>query len=145
MPEPFGSLSPFDPLAQLRAANVTLEDSGTTKIGDAKVRHYRGPARVPFTPPSSANLPPTTLTLTFDLYVDSNNRLVRWVQITKQPGVATEVTSQLDFSDYGIDVNVTAPPPDQVLRESDLPPGTLDPTVGVDDVEGTDQCWDPCD
>jgi hypothetical protein len=52
---------------------------------------------------------------------------------------------RLDFSDYGIDVNVTAPPPDQVLRESELPPGTLDPTVAVDDVEGTDQCWDPCD
>jgi hypothetical protein len=67
--------------------------------------------RAPYTPPSS-NGPTIIVTSTFDIYVDTHNRLVRLHSVDRQAiGTSTE---QIDFSDYGIAVHVTAPPANQV-------------------------------
>jgi hypothetical protein len=116
---PFTSLNPFDPLAGLQANHVKLTDLGTTKLGNQTVHHYRGTQRVPYTPPSSSG-PAETLTVTFDIYVDGHDRLVRLTSTTKQPGVPEGSTAQVDFADYGVRVNVTAPPADQVYTAPDV-------------------------
>jgi hypothetical protein len=120
---PFSSLNPFDPLAGLQAHHVKLTDLGTTKLGKQTVHHYQGTERVPFTPPSSSG-PPETLTATFDIYVDSHDRLVRLTSTTKQPGISEGSKAQIDFADYGVRVNVTAPPADQVYTAPDVPAHT---------------------
>jgi len=108
-------LNPFDPLAQFRSHHVTLKDFGVTRLGDQTVHRYEGTERPSFTPPSSRG-PRETLTVVFDIYVDSHDRLVRLTSITKQPGVAAAATAQIDFADYGVRVNVTAPPADEVYE-----------------------------
>jgi hypothetical protein len=120
---PFSSLNPFDPLAGLQANHVKVTDLGTTKLGNQTVHHYQGTQRVPYTPPSSSG-PAETLTVTFDIYVDSHDRLVRLTSTTKQPGVAEGSKTQIDFADYGVRVNVTAPPADEVYTAPDVPPHT---------------------
>jgi hypothetical protein len=61
--------------------------------------------------------------VTFDIYVDARNRLARLHQVVEEPGLGTSV-GQVDFSDDGVHVNVTAPPADQVAHESDITPHT---------------------
>lgn len=108
----FTSLNPFDPLAQLREHHVTLKDLGITQLGGQAVHRYEGTEHFAYSPSSIG--PRETLTVTFDIYVDSHDRLVRLTSATEQPGVAEAARTQIDFSDYGVRVNVTAPPPNEV-------------------------------
>jgi hypothetical protein len=113
-------LNPFDPLAVFKDHHVKLDDRGVTRLGDQSVRHYQGVMHILYTPPST-NGPTVTVTSTIDIYVDTHNRLVRLHAIEQSPSVGTS-TAQIDFSDYGVHVNITAPPASQVVRDSDLPP-----------------------
>lgn len=117
------SLNPFDPLAQLRGQHVKLKDLGMTRLGGQAVHQYQGTQRIRYTPPSTSG-PTVTLTAAFDMYVDSHDRLVRLTSITKQPGMADGAKTQVNVSDYGVHVNVTAPPADQVYTPPDTPPHT---------------------
>jgi hypothetical protein len=109
---PFSTLNPFDPLAQLRAQHVTLTDLGTTRLGNQTVRHYTGTQSAPQTPRTTGGTHEKPAAK-FDIYVDSHDRLVRLISTTGQPQLV-ETTMQLDFADYGVRVEVTAPPADQV-------------------------------
>lgn len=120
---PFSSLNPFDPLAQLREQHVELKDLGITSLGDHSVRQYHGTRVVSYTPPSSSG-PRETLTVEFDIYVDSHNRLVRLTSTTKRPEIADGATTQIDFADYGVHVGVTAPPADQIYSPPNVSPNT---------------------
>lgn len=115
-------LNPFDPLAFLKDNDVKLDDRGMTRLGNQSVHHYHGVMRIPYTPPST-NGATVTVTSTLDIYVDTQNRLVRLRSVDHQPRIGTSSTL-IEFSDYGVRVNVTAPPADQVYSPPDVPPNT---------------------
>lgn len=100
---------PFDPLAQLRQdpGTTSIQDLGTTQIGAETVHHYNATG-------------PKTRGGSLDIYVDSNNRLNR-LRFVLNFGAGLDGGMQMDFSDYGVRVNVTAPPADEVVPATDLP------------------------
>ncbi len=104
---------PFDLLAQLRQdpGTTSIQDLGTTQIGAEKVHHYKA------TGPKTPGVSPILIA---DIYVDSNNRLVR-LRYVMNFGAGAAGAIQMDFSDYGVPVNVTAPPADEVVPVTDLP------------------------
>ena len=120
-------LNPFDPLAVFTALHITLDDHGMTRLGDQPVRHYHGVKRTPFTPPSTDG-PTVIVTSTIDVYADGQNRLVRLYAVDQEPQFGAS-TLQVDFSDYGINVNITAPPADQVYTPPSVPPRTSTPAT----------------
>jgi hypothetical protein len=110
----FADLSPFDPLALFRGHFLKVDDLGMTRLRGEDVHHYRGTERTTYDD-GGVNGP-------VDVYVDRQNRLVRISGVTHYSDGSTS-GGQADFSDFGVRVHVNAPPADQVVQESDLPPG----------------------
>jgi len=54
--------------------------------------------------------------MTYDMWLDSENRMARFKMLMKK---VTQVTAS--YSDYGADVHITAPPASQVME---MPAGT---------------------
>ena len=119
---PFASVNPFDPFAQLRQDQLTLHDLGMTRIGNQAVHHDAATERVQQARPEFFTGHPQTVTKTFDIYVDSHNRFVRLRAATKQPGDESTNTNEIDFSGYGTRVNVAPPPANEVAPATDVPP-----------------------
>ena len=82
---------------------------------------YHGVVHTRVTPPSTT--PTFTLTTAFDIYVDTHNRLVRLRTVDTEPRRGSSM-SQLDFSDYGVHVDVAAPPAEQVYTPPSTPAHT---------------------
>lgn len=111
-------LGPFDPSAPFLGAHVAFTDLGETHIRGSAVEQYRGTSHTTVTAPGSST--PMAITTRYDVYVDHQSRIVRVSSRSLQSvGV---VTSRIDFSDFGVRVEVSAPPADQVVRQSELPP-----------------------
>ncbi len=112
-----GGLNPFEPLAAFKQFGVVLDDRGTTRLDGQVVRRYHGTKRIS-SPPSSGG-PVRHANEVFDAYVDNNGRLIRFEAVITAEGQSANL--RIDFSDYGVKVNVTAPPADEVYR---MPPKT---------------------
>jgi hypothetical protein len=117
--DPFGFLI-FDPLAQLRAAKLNLKDLGTTRLNKQEVHHFHGTSSES---PSSAT-GNVRVTLTIDIFVDGRNRLVRLRSTDNIAGIKDPGVLQIDVSDYGVAVNVTAPPANEVVHQRNFPSHT---------------------
>ena len=97
----------------------SVTDLGSETVGGRQLEHYRvvvdvGAASQVFKNlPSRASLPKT---MTYDMWLDSENRMARFKMLMKK---VTQVTAS--YSDYGADVHITAPPASQVME---MPAGT---------------------
>jgi hypothetical protein len=105
-------LNPLDPLAGLRANHAHIQDLGTSTIDGRRVHHYRADYTEQVTP--AGKKAALTTSITTDLFVAQSNRLVRMDVVEHTAASRTSQTEQFDFSDYGLSVNISAPPPNQV-------------------------------
>jgi hypothetical protein len=102
-----GAQDPQFALRQLRSA-THVRDAGSTS-GAGWTGH-----RYSFTVTSAPDAKKVAMTATGTVTVDSNG-LVRVLDITAT-GAGSPTHSVMEFSDYGVKVDVTAPPADQVFR-----------------------------
>jgi hypothetical protein len=105
-------LNPFDPFALFKDLHISFKDRGTTKFGGQTVEHYTATKWI-----SSEKV-----TLSSDVYVDRQGRATH-IEVGEKAQRANS-TLQIDFSDYGVRVEVTAAPDNEVVRASDLPIGS---------------------
>lgn len=91
-----------------------VTDLGQETVGGRQLEHYRvvvdthAATKVLKNLPSTASLPKT---MTYDLWLDSQNRMARFKMLMKK---VTQVTAT--YSDYGADVHITAPPASDVTE-----------------------------
>jgi hypothetical protein len=117
-------LNPFDPFGSFKDLHITLKDRGTATFNGQTVEHYTATGSIS-SPPSLGSVQKATLA--FDVYVDSHGRVTH-IRVDQK---AANSTIQIDFSDYGVHVDVTAPPANLVVRASDLPSNSAPtPTSG---------------
>jgi len=132
---PFGGTDPGDLLASLTAVSSSVRNLGVTTVRGVPVTHLRldvDPAKAAARAPGgqraglrafAASLGAATIPV--DVWVDQQNRVrrVRWSP--HLPGgmgapAATRFTQTADFYDFGVAVQVSAPPPGQVASFSHL-------------------------
>jgi hypothetical protein len=132
---PFGGTDPGDLLASLTAASTNVSNLGAATVRGVPVTHLRldvDPAKAVSRVPRgqraglrafAASLGAATIPV--DVWVDQQNRVrrVRWSPRlpggTGAPG-ATRFTQTADFYDFGVRVQVSAPPTGQVASLSHL-------------------------
>ena len=96
-----------------------VTDLGSQTIGGRQLEHYRVVLDTSAATSMFQNLPSTASlpkTMTYDLWLDSQNRMARFKMLMKK---VSQVTAS--YSDYGADVHITAPDPSDV---TDLPGAT---------------------
>lgn len=128
------STDPASALSSLRGVSGDIEEVGQEQVRGEPTTHYRGGVDVQkaiaaATGPTKAQLEATlgrsgTDTVPFDAYVDKQGRLRRYVQELKpqiggqageQGGAAQAAsTTTIEVYDFGVPVQVTAPPAAQV-------------------------------
>jgi hypothetical protein len=91
-----------------------VTDLGSESVGGRQLEHYRvvldtgAISKALKNLPSSASLPKTA---TYDMWLDSQDRMAKFTMVMKK---VSRVTAT--YTDYGADVNITAPPPSQVMQ-----------------------------
>ena len=108
----------FDPLVGLRSAGVPVRDLGTTSVDGKPVHHYRLHFTEHFTAPTSVTSikPPGPTAVSADLYVDVSDRLARVEEVRRTAMRTTKM--QIDYSDYGVHVDIHAPRPTRSTTRS---------------------------
>jgi hypothetical protein len=98
----------LQPLNDIRRHGYHSRDLGTTSFDSRRVEHYRASLSATA---EAQNAPFASIV---DLYIDAQNRVVRLVErftFKKQTTIF-----RADFSNFGIHVDVVAPPADQVIQ-----------------------------
>jgi hypothetical protein len=90
-----------------------VTDLGSDSVGGQRVEHYRvvldtgAVSKVFKNLPTSASLPKT---VTYDMWLDSQDRMAKFTMLMKKVSLV-----KATYSDYGADVNITAPDPSDVM------------------------------
>jgi hypothetical protein len=112
------ALDSFDPSQMVSKLSPDtfrkVTDLGSESVGGRQLEHYRvvidtGAASKMFgSLPSSASLPKT---MSYDMWLDSSDRMAKFTMLMKK---VSKITAT--YTDYGADVNITAPPASQVTE-----------------------------
>lgn len=124
-----GTTDPTGGLQALEAANDDVVEVGRDEVRGRQTTHYRGTYDVKeslkVVKGATATLLQKTLgdtdlsAVPFDAYIDDEGRLVRMDQVLEitspqQQGQKIQVQSRVELFDFGVKVNVTAPPAEQI-------------------------------
>lgn len=124
-----GSTDPTSGIAALRGANDDVVEVGQETVRDAQTTHYRGTLDIekalevlkgPVRDLIESTLKTGDLKdVPFEAWIDDEGRLRKMEQTMtlespQLPGQAIEVQSTYELYDFGVDVDVEAPPADQV-------------------------------
>ena len=112
------ALTNYDPQSMIDSispeAFQKVTDLGPQTVGGQRLEHYKVVLDTHAATSMFKNLPSTASlpkTLSYDMWLDSQNRMARFKMLMKN---VTSVTAT--YSDYGADVHVTAPDPSQVTE-----------------------------
>jgi hypothetical protein len=112
----FGSLddglSPADSFKAFDAGLEKVEEVGTEEVGGVETTHYRlsVDARSALEATGQGNVPGLPKTLDYDVWLDSDDRMRRLVYEL----AGTKLT--MDMTDWGKEVSVEAPSPDDIVE-----------------------------
>lgn len=125
-----GSTDPTASFSPLRAAAEDVREVGREQVRDAATTHYRGSLDVqkaltagsgPARQVAKATLGRAGVAqVPFDAWLDREGRLRKYVQAVEVPaseatgGQPVKMTTTVELFDFGVDVQVTAPPATQV-------------------------------
>lgn len=131
-----GLFDPFTTFADLSRRATALRDLGPTHVDGQRVEHYVAigvrTAATTVAPTGGRRIGSAK----YDLYVARDRRLVRLVMSFPSVPSFGRFSEQFDFSDYGVAVDVVAPPADQVVDYDDanvefVPPKLTGPWARV--------------
>lgn len=113
-----GALDNYDPQSMIDQMSPDalrkVTDLGQATVGGRSLEHYRvvvdthAATQMLKNLPSTASLPTT---MTYDMWLDSENRMARFTMLMKK---VSRVTAT--YSDYGADVHISAPPASDVME-----------------------------
>lgn len=119
-----GIAAAADPEAALRAMGQldSLELVGTESVSGVKARHYKA-VMVTSNYAKELGLPDEVSTilppkLPFDMWVDEDNRPVKFTIAFNIKGMSSK--SEQTYTDYGVDLDITAPKDADTVKFSDL-------------------------
>ncbi|HEY2880456.1 hypothetical protein [Nocardioides sp.] len=112
-----GALTDYDPQSMINSmspdAFKKITDLGSETVAGQQLEHYRISLDTAEATKMFQNLPSsgaTPKTLTYDLWLDSQSRLARFKILVKGVSAVTAT-----YSDYGAEVNITAPDPSDIV------------------------------
>lgn len=115
------STNPYTVLKQVRLHASVFRDIGAGRVDGQAVRHYRAVVTGSLDGrPLPRGIVPAVHDV--DLYVDTQGRVVRLTITTNSAGGDLTTSQRIDFSDYGVNVVVDAPPADQVISAVEADP-----------------------